>query len=144
MNAQRLCWLAALLATVAVAGQACGIRSTSPSPDPESSGPRGAGTGASLDDELSAWLEPSPLQAELAGMTPASALPPSDEQRRLVAAIERHFRQHASHRTYVAVDKPLYRPGETIWFRAFELSTPDLTGERDGHGVTAELLSPQG
>ena len=132
---------------LAAASSGCGVRSQGQTPEP--SGPehapgRAADPGDAQGDDLDAYLEPSPLQRELAGLEPASALPPSDEQRRLAAAVERYFRENATHRTYVATDKPLYRPGETIWFRAFELSTPDLTADRDGRGVRAELVSPQG
>ncbi|MEO7733666.1 MAG: hypothetical protein ABIY55_22065, partial [Kofleriaceae bacterium] len=47
-----------------------------------------------------------------------SRLTPSDGTKKLDAAIASHFASHATRRSYLMTDKPLYQPGETIWFRA--------------------------
>jgi hypothetical protein len=44
---------------------------------------------------------------------------------------------------YVMTDKPLYRPGETIWFRAWQVDTA-LQAFGDGQGATVQLVDPRG
>lgn len=43
---------------------------------------------------------------------------------------------------YVMTDKPLYRPGETIWFRTWEVDRA-MTASAT-HGVTVQLVDPRG
>ena len=50
-----------------------------------------------------------------------------------------HGAAHLVHR----VDKPLYRPGETIWFKAWDLKARALDGA-DTPQTTVELVSPKG
>jgi hypothetical protein len=50
----------------------------------------------------------------------------------------------AAQQLYVMTDKPLYRPGETVWFRAWELETMRLATRGGAHGVTAQLVDPRG
>ena len=45
---------------------------------------------------------------------------------------------------YVMTDKPLYHPGEAIWFRAWELSVKTLAAAPGDHGVTFQLLDARG
>jgi alpha-2-macroglobulin-like protein len=45
---------------------------------------------------------------------------------------------------YLATDKPLYHPGETVWFRAWELAVRTLEGVPGDHGVTFQLFDPRG
>lgn len=45
---------------------------------------------------------------------------------------------------YLTTDKPLYHPGETVWFRAWELSVKTLEGVAGEHGVTFQLFDPRG
>lgn len=85
----------------------------------------------------------SALQERLAAMEPTATTPPSDEQRRLVAATETYLSRNATERHYLHVDKPLYQPGETIWLRAWELSTRSLT-QSGSPGVRIELVAPDG
>ncbi len=44
----------------------------------------------------------------------------------------------------LTTDKPLYHPGETVWFRAWELAVKTLDGVPGEHGVTFQLLDPRG
>lgn len=44
---------------------------------------------------------------------------------------------------YVMTDKPLYRPGETVWFRAWEFDTA-LAAVDGAHGITVSLIDPRG
>ena len=77
--------------------------------------------------------------AGLAPIRPA----PSDATRRLDAAIASHFAGHATRRGYLMTDKPLYQPGETIWFRADLRATGTLVGAQPT-GLTLQLISPRG
>lgn len=58
-------------------------------------------------------------------------------------AIESHFEAMSTKRTYLMTDKPLYQPGETIWFRADLRATKTLVGGPPV-GLTMQLLSPRG
>jgi hypothetical protein len=132
--------------SLALGALACGARSSAVAPGDASTsqaGPGGAGA-AGQDDTKTKLPGPSALQQQLAGMQPTRALPPSDDQKRLGAAIDTYFQSNATGRLYVHLDKPLYQPGETIWLRVWELASPTLTAPAQQHGVTVELVSPQG
>ena len=55
-----------------------------------------------------------PLDKKLASLAPIALGPTT----KLDKAIASHFAGTASQRTYIQTDKPLYQPGETVWFRA--------------------------
>jgi hypothetical protein len=86
---------------------------------------------------------PSALQQRLAAMEPARAAAGSD---RLDARIDAFFGGLKSRRGYIAVDKPLYQPGETIWFRLFDLASAHFAGSGGGDAAVAtiKLISPRG
>jgi hypothetical protein len=127
--------------SMALGALACGARPSGISPG-DASTQAGPDTGQADKSKLP---EQSALQRQLAGLTPARPLPPSDDQKRLGAAIDAHFQNAGTRRLYVHLDKPLYQPGEAIWFRVWELTAPTLTAPpQDGHGITVQLLSPQG
>ena len=65
------------------------------------------------------------------------------ETEALDRAIESHFERSQTKRGYVMTDKPLYQPGETIWFRADLRSTGTLLGGPP-LGLTMSLISPRG
>jgi len=87
---------------------------------------------------------PSALQLRLLAMKPATALPESSVESRLDDALEAYHQRTRSHRAYIAVDKPLYQPGETIWFRAFDLFSTELSGDAQSYGTSFQLVSPKG
>jgi hypothetical protein len=58
-------------------------------------------------------------------------------------AIATYFGTLAGQRTYIQTDKPLYQPGETIWFRADVRAAKTLVGGPPG-GATIQLVSPRG
>ena len=62
---------------------------------------------------------------------------------KLDRAIAAHFEGSASRRTYIMTDKPLYQPGESIWFRIDMRATQTLIGGPPV-GVTMMLESPRG
>ncbi|HEU0029923.1 MAG TPA: MG2 domain-containing protein [Kofleriaceae bacterium] len=82
---------------------------------------------------------PSPMQQRLAAMKPVTG--PANPT--LEAAIDAFQARTKPRRGYIAVDKPLYQPGEIIWFRAFDLASADFAaGDKDA--VTFQLVSPRG
>jgi len=62
---------------------------------------------------------------------------------KLDRAIASHFESSSSRRTYIMTDKPLYQPGESIWFRVDLRATQTLVGGPPV-GVTMQLESPRG
>ncbi|HEX3476888.1 MAG TPA: MG2 domain-containing protein [Kofleriaceae bacterium] len=87
-------------------------------------------------------IAPSSTDLMFASLRP-TALSPSDATRMLDAAIASHFQRHATRRGYVMTDKPLYQPGETIWFRVDLRATGTLIGAPPT-GLTVQLVSPRG
>ncbi len=47
-------------------------------------------------------------------------------------------------KTYIHVDKPLYKPGETIWFAAYARNGNDMQRSRKSDIVYVELIDPKG
>ncbi len=86
--------------------------------------------------------QPSETDREIAQLAP-TAVRPDDTAKRIDLAIESHFQQSATRRGYVMTDKPLYQPGETIWFRADLRATGTLIGAGP-LGLTMQLVSPRG
>jgi alpha-2-macroglobulin-like protein len=84
------------------------------------------GASSSIDGRLAA-LRPTQLAA-----TP-----------KLDKAIATYFGTVATQRSYIQTDKPLYQPGETVWFRTDLRMTKTLVGGPPV-GVTVQLLSPRG
>lgn len=56
--------------------------------------------------------------------------------------INTYFDSHVGRRMYVQTDKPLYKPGETIWFRAWDLNARFLVAQNQY--ITCQLVSPKG
>ncbi len=54
------------------------------------------------------------------------------------------FADHPTARVYIQVDKPLYQPGETIWFRTTLFDTSSLAPLNAAVGYTCELVDPRG
>src|SRR5688500_11981723 len=61
---------------------------------------------------------PTPVDSLVASLPPAKLLPATDTQRKIDAAVDGFFQRAATRRGYIMTDKPLYQPGETVWFRA--------------------------
>ena len=49
-------------------------------------------------------------------------------QKELTRLIAQYFDGNVGRRFYLQVDKPLYKPGETIWFRTWDLKARSLAG----------------
>ncbi len=66
------------------------------------------------------------MQKALADLEPARAVAPPAVQKRIDSALDFYLQRIQTRRIYVTLDKPLYQPGETIWFRTWEMATRDL------------------
>jgi alpha-2-macroglobulin-like protein len=84
----------------------------------------------------------SALDKSIAAMTPAK-LTASDKLAKMSSQISDYFARNPTQRSYVMTDKPLYQPGETIWFRADLRATGSLTAKADT-GINMMLMSPRG
>jgi alpha-2-macroglobulin-like protein len=103
-----------------------------------------AGNGPPAND-VAAIPQPaaqSALDKSIAGMTPAK-LGASDKLAKLSSQISDFFARNPTQRSYVMTDKPLYQPGETIWFRADLRATGTLKAKGD-MGINMMLMSPRG
>ncbi len=64
--------------------------------------------------------------------------------------IRSFFAGNVGRRIYIQVDKPLYRPGETVWIKVWDLRARDLRGvsktetKTKNVGVKYQLISPRG
>src|SRR5262249_60837764 len=75
---------------------------------------------------------------------PRAPPPPAGAvQGKIGAAVESPFARTATRRGYIMPDKPLYQPGETIWFRADLRQTTTLAAATNV-GVTVQLVTPRG
>ncbi len=68
-------------------------------------------------------------------------LPPVADLSQKIAT---HFEGNVTRRIYVQVDKPLYKPGETIWIKGWDLKARDLAGPDGVEDALYELVSPKG
>lgn len=93
--------------------------------------------------------EHAPAKKTMVPPVPAEPAPiaaPRDDSVRikdLSHLISNHFDGNVGRRFYIQVDKPLYKPGETIWFKTWDLKARSLTGSDIGQ-TTVELVSPKG
>jgi hypothetical protein len=81
------------------------------------------------------------LPAEMAPAASPRENPPPTQQ--LPELISSYFDRNVGRRLYIQVDKPLYKPGETIWLKIWDLKARSLTGS-DANQITVELVSPKG
>ena len=84
------------------------------------------------------------ISAWLAGLAPATPVAVDETHERLEQATEFFLQRTATTRLHLQLDKPLYRPGEAIWVRAWELETRSLETPTTYHSVTIELFDPKG
>jgi hypothetical protein len=112
-----------------VSSQVIGCGATGPSSPPGAPTREPPSIASSETDKRIGALQPAPL-----GRGDTAALD---------KAIESYFEVSPTRRTYVMTDKPLYQPGETIWFRADLRATRTLLGGPPT-GLTMQLLSPRG
>ncbi|MBA3455366.1 MAG: hypothetical protein H0T42_19900 [Deltaproteobacteria bacterium] len=80
-----------------------------------------------------------PIDKKIASLAPTPLGPAA----KLDKAIASHFAGSTAKRTYIQTDKPLYQPGETVWFRADVRLARTMVGGPP-MGVTVQLVSPRG
>jgi hypothetical protein len=54
------------------------------------------------------------------------------------------FQSHPTGRIYIQMDKPLYQPGETLWFKATLFDSATLAAYGNATSFTCSLLDPRG
>lgn len=59
-------------------------------------------------------------------------------------AAEQWFKAHPTGRIYIQCDKPLYQPGETIWFKSTIFESRSLKSVEEASGYSCELLDSRG
>lgn len=103
----------------------------------------GAPAGEVDPDAPKKKVEQPPVAPEEAppASTRLADLPKAEE---LLQKTKTYFEGHVGRRIHLMVDKPLYRPGETIWIKSWDLRARDFTGELAHAGLRYELVSPKG
>jgi uncharacterized protein YfaS (alpha-2-macroglobulin family) len=109
-------------------------------------GPSGATVGGS--DTAGGDHSPADKKRILPPVRPEAAPRPSPRheaptKKDLATLIAHYFEGNVGRRFYIQVDKPLYKPGETIWFKTWDLKARSLTGA-DTRQTIVELVSPKG
>jgi hypothetical protein len=93
---------------------------------------------------------PAGPKPPLPPLPPEKAEPPSprlaelSEPEILKGKVESFFAGHAQRRVYIQTDKPLYKPGETIWLKVWDLTARALATTHGSAGMFVELVSPKG
>ena len=87
--------------------------------------------------ELQPPVAPEPAPA------PGARLADLPSESELLSKAQGYFAGHQGHRIYLQVDKPLYKPGETIWIKSWHLGVQALAGS-GANGITYQLVSPKG
>lgn len=105
-----------------------GISTKAPDPDPD----------APAQDKLQ-----PPVAAEKAP-GPSPRLSNFPQSGALTPLIGGYFERQPGSRIYIQVDKPLYRPGETIWIKTWDLGSKDLGARANNNAIRYELVSPKG
>ena len=130
----------ALLAALALV-TACPQRGTGR--DPGQGAGAGSGELAKDGDGLGKKANTPPLPAEAA---PAATPRLADTQDAALVGsrIQSYFDGNIGRRFYIQLDKPLYKPGETVWVKVWDLTTRNLAGEHPAGGLLVELRNPKG
>ena len=90
---------------------------------------------------------PKPPLPPVAAEPAPAASPRLTEEARLEPLkqkVESYYQGHAGRRIHIQTDKPLYKPGETIWLKVWDVTARALSGSHGGRGMHVELISPRG
>lgn len=85
-----------------------------------------------------------PAVAAEAAPSPSPRIELGPELEKLKTRIESHFAGQVGRRIHLQLDKPLYKPGETIWLRTWDLRARDFAGNGQMGGIHYQLISPKG
>ncbi len=98
--------------------------------------------GPSAHDTLPTVVPAGAPELELA--PPASPrLRESEDLSTLTSHLEQWFAGHGTRRLHVQLDRPLYRPGESVWIKSWAVMSRGLVPEASPM-VTYELVDPRG
>jgi hypothetical protein len=100
-----------------------------------------AATGGSTPQTPPQTIASSATDHQIEGLAPTAVA--RGDTKPLDKAIDSYFTNATTRRGYIMTDKPLYQPGETIWFRADLRATGTLLGGPP-IGATMQLASPRG
>lgn len=79
----------------------------------------------------------------IAAMTPTQSLIP-DDLRQLLRSMSIWQEERPEDKVYVQMDRPFYKPGETLWFTAYVRNGASMKPSRMSDIVHVELLDPKG
>jgi hypothetical protein len=65
-------------------------------------------------------------------------------KKKLATSVKNFFAGNQGRRIYIQVDKPIYKPGDTIWVKTWDLRTRDLKGKHKNKGIRYMLMDPRG
>lgn len=79
----------------------------------------------------------------IAAMTPTQSLIPED-LRQLLRSMSIWQEERPEDKVYVQMDRPFYKPGETLWFSAYVRNGASMKPSRMSDIVHVELIDPKG
>lgn len=79
----------------------------------------------------------------IAAMTPSQSLIP-DDLRQLLRSMSIWQEERPEDKVYIQMDRPFYKPGETLWFTAYVRNGASMKPSRMSDIVHVELLDPKG
>ncbi len=106
-------------------------------------------TQATAESNVQSVADAAPAKKVIQPAQPAERAPAASPRANLakagdlVASITSHFDAAVGRRAYLQVDKPLYKPGETIWFKTWDLKARSLSQAAIDQTLV-ELISPKG
>ena len=92
-------------------------------------------------------LAPLALLAALSAHASPTIAEDAETKARLASlskSVDEQLQSMGGKTLHIMTDKPLYHPGETIWFRAWEVSLKTLGALPGDHGITFQLLDARG
>jgi hypothetical protein len=95
-------------------------------------------------DDLAAPAEEVAPAAPEAAPAPSKRLPAAQPFAAFEDQLRGAFEGWPSRSFAIQVDRPLYRPGETIWLRAWDLERRSLSATGQGQGLEIQLINPKG
>ncbi len=85
----------------------------------------------------------TPDLQELEAAPPESDRLKSKELSSIDDDIQSWFAGHQSRRSHIQLDRPMYRPGDTIWVKSWTVLTQRLAADPNNR-VTLDLINPRG
>lgn len=115
-----------------------------PVDEPGDDAPRAVVRAEEPDPDAPTARTPLPPVPPEAAPPPSPRLDDGPDAADLSAKIATFFAGHPGRRIHLHTDKPLYKPGETIWVSSYDLATKSLDGASTPGDATLALISPKG